>query len=170
MIKYKNLRWALLLVVVVHNFEEWMTFQMYRDFADTLPPSVFLAFEEPSWAMTQLALAMATLIPAIVVVWASTGPQRTAKDFGVCMVAGIFFANVFVPHVLAAIGNGGYAPGVVTAVLINFPFCLYLWRQAISEGILTTKQIVAAGIAGAATLIPALVLVYVLSFSILSAL
>lgn len=143
---------------------------MYRDFTDTLPSSVFLAFEEPSWVLTQFALAIATIIPAIVVVWASTGTQRTVKDFGVCIVAGIFFANVFVPHLLAAIGNRGYAPGVLTAVFLNFPFCLYLWRQAVSEGVLTTKQIVVAGIAGAATLIPALVLVYVLSFAILSVL
>ncbi len=34
--------------------------------------------------------------------------------------------NVFIPHVPAAILLGGYAPGIVTAVLLNFPIAGYV--------------------------------------------
>jgi hypothetical protein len=37
--------------------------------------------------------------------------------------------NVIVPHVPLAIWSGGYAPGVVTAVLLNLPADL-LWLRS----------------------------------------
>ena len=43
-------------------------------------------------------------------------------------------ANVFVPHVPAAILFRGYAPGVVTAVLINLPVMSLLTFRMLREG------------------------------------
>jgi hypothetical protein len=43
-------------------------------------------------------------------------------------------ANVVVPHVPAAIVFHGYAPGVVTAVLINLPVMSILVIRMLREG------------------------------------
>jgi hypothetical protein len=60
-------------------------------------------------------------------------------------------------HILAALVRGGYAPGVITAVLINLPFGVYVLRRAVKEqwvgartawqliGIAALLHIVAAG-------------------------
>jgi len=36
-------------------------------------------------------------------------------------------------HVVAALVRGGYAPGVITAVVINLPFGVYVLRRAVRE-------------------------------------
>ena len=41
--------------------------------------------------------------------------------------------NVFVPHLPAALWFRSYAPGVVTAVLVNLPLMSYLAVRALRE-------------------------------------
>lgn len=36
-------------------------------------------------------------------------------------------------HLLAAVINRGYVPGVITAALINLPFGIYVLRRAVKE-------------------------------------
>ncbi|MDQ3750400.1 MAG: hypothetical protein M3367_15505 [Acidobacteriota bacterium] len=54
--------------------------------------------------------------------------------------AGIIFLNVFFPHLIATIAFGIYAPGVITAVIINLPLTLHIFFANIKSGNLTLKQ------------------------------
>lgn len=169
MASYQTLRWFLIPAIAIHNFEEWLTFRAYRDFPDALPPSFLSSLGDPSWPMMQLALFIVTVAPAVLIAWASSGPQRPAKHFVVCTLAAIFLANVFVPHIPAAIINHGYAPGIASALLLNLPVCFLVLRVAVTDGVLSIRQMAAAGIVGLISLLPAIMLAYSLSYLALSA-
>ncbi len=149
---YAVLRWALIPVIVAHNFEEWLTFPHYGNTAHALASRAGIKFDAPSWETVQLALILVTVVPTLIVVWASTGRQQWWKDFAVCAVASVFLANVFVPHLPAAFAAGGYAPGLVTAVAINLPFVLLLLTTAARERVLPMKLVRRAVVVGAITL------------------
>jgi hypothetical protein len=143
-------------VIAVHNFEEWLTIPAFGDaparIAVNMAARVNLHVEPPTWDAVQLGLLLVTLIPAAIVVWASLGRDSTAKNVAVLWLAGIFLANVVAPHVPAAVLTGGYAPGLVSAVAINLPFCLLLFRAAIRERVLPAKTAILAGALGALSL------------------
>lgn len=136
---YATLRWALIPAIAAHNFEEWLTFPIYGETAHVLASRLGIPFAAPSWGTLQLALVLVTVVPALLVVWASIGRQHRLKDFAVCAVAAIFLVNVFVPHLPAAIAAGGYTPGLLTAVGINLWFVPLLLTVAVREQVLSAK-------------------------------
>ena len=146
------MRWLLAPVAALHNFEEWLTFPAYGEVGRNLASRVNVRVPELPWEAIQLGLIIVTVAPAIVVVWASTGRERPLKDFLVLIVAGIFLTNVFVPHVPAAVLAGGYSPGVATAVAVNLPFCVLLFRAAFRAGVLPHRAVLAAGALGVVSL------------------
>ena len=168
MTTYKVLRWALIPAIAAHNFEEWLTFPLFGLDASRTLARFGLSLRSVPWAVTELALIAVTVIPALVIIYAATGQQRRTKDFLVSMLAGIFFANVFLPHIPSAIVAGGYTPGLVTATLINLPLCLAVWRRSIAEGILSRRQVTAAAGLGAMALFPSIVTVMLLADRILA--
>lgn len=152
MFSYRKLRWMLAPVAALHNFEEWLTFPTFGDVGGRVASRLNLEVTRLPWEAVQLGLIIVTIAPALIVVWASTGRESRAKDFLVLMVAGIFLANVFAPHIPAAILAGGYSPGVITATAVNLPFCLWLFRAAIRERVLPPRAAIAAGCLGAVLL------------------
>ncbi len=160
---YAFLRWALIPAIAAHNLEEWLTFPAFRQGAGRTLESLNLSVQSDPWDVTQLALVLATAISALAVVYAGLGRQTRAKEFIVCTIAGIYFANVFLPHIPSAIAAKGYAPGVVTAVLVNLPLCFSLWRGAVGERILSLPQVIWSGILGAILLIPSIVAVMLMA-------
>lgn len=162
---YPKLRWLLVPVVAAHNFEEWLTFETYQN--ASVAERLGVHSEAPSWPAMQLGLLLVTLAPAGIVASAALGKQWWWKDAAVCWVGGIFLANVFLPHIPAAIMVGGYSPGVLTAALINLPFFPFLFRQAVLEGRLTTRQVLFAALLGAISLPLCIISVLALSNALL---
>lgn len=167
MANYANLRWALIPAIAAHNFEEWLTFPLFRQDAGGTLQRLGLSLHSPPWAVTQFALIMVTALPALVITYAALGRQSRSKDFLVCVIAGIFFANVFLPHIPSAIAARGYTPGVVTATLVNLPLCLMLWRSAVAEGVLSLRRVMGAGVLGALALFPSIIAMMLLADQIL---
>ncbi|HXI86354.1 MAG TPA: HXXEE domain-containing protein, partial [Parvularculaceae bacterium] len=147
---YGAARWLVIPVIAAHNFEEWLTFPSFHN--EAAAKHLGLPFQAPSWLAMQIGFVLVTLAPACIVVWASLGRQRWWKDIAVCWVGGIFFANIFLPHIPAAIIVGGYSPGVLTAVLVNLPFFPFLFWRAVRDGYLTARQVLFAVLIGAASL------------------
>ena len=160
---YSRLRWALIPAITVHNFEEWLTFPRAERGSGKTLETLGIGLQSSSWEVTQLALILVTLIAALIVVYSSSGKQKRSKDFLVCVIAGIFFANIFLPHIPLALSEGGYSPGVVTAVVINFPLCLLVWRSAIVEGLLSLQQVAVAALIGLLLLFPSIVSIMLLA-------
>ncbi|GGJ89680.1 hypothetical protein GCM10010123_19320 [Pilimelia anulata] len=111
--------WLLLAAFAVHNTEEALTAPRYFDrMRGELP------IPWPSAGAFQLATVTVTFV-ALLATAIAVRRQHTAY---VTALAWIMLANTVVPHVPLAILSGGYAPGLITALLLNLPAGL-LWLR-----------------------------------------
>jgi len=78
-----------------------------------------------------VALVIATVLPLVVIAWAILRPAKVLLILAL-LIESILLVNA-VWHILASSIVGGYAPGVITAVLINLPFGVYALRRAVKE-------------------------------------
>lgn len=153
---YRVLQWLVAGFALLHNLEEGLTVAAYAPrvlerFAGVAPSFLLAATRDLSWFY--VALVVATVVPVVVVLWATTGRPSEGKAWTVVFVQSLFLVNVVVPHVPAAIIMRGYAPGLVTAVAINLPFSVYFLRRTVREGkVSRTAVVLALGLA-----VPALV-------------
>ncbi len=145
--KFIHCRLALVPAIAAHNFEEWLFLPEFVGRTEKL----FTFSTDPS-KVVEVGLLIVTLIPAAVVAWALIGAQREYKDWMVCWVASIFFANVFIPHIFFSIIELGYTPGIITAVVALLPLSISLFRAARTERRLTQSQIVSCLFAGVLSL------------------
>lgn len=139
---FERLQWLFPIAVTLHNGEEAMW----------MPPwdarhAAALPVHPPGAEVIRLAL-FALTVGAFVVTYLSArkGPQ----SFWAYLLFGSIvtvLVNVLVPHVPAAIAFRGYAPGVVTAVVINLPVMSWLTIRAIRDGWVTGWRAVASGVA-----------------------
>ncbi len=79
----------------------------------------------------RLALVIGTVLPLAVIGWAILCPSK-ALLISALLLECILLVNAGW-HILAALVRGGYAPGVISAVLINLPCGVYVLRRAIGE-------------------------------------
>lgn len=112
--------------VLLHNSEEAATYAWTRAEATALIRRVWPAAELPAPLELQVAALVLTVAVGGLLFWAARTPRERAGWFAVKATAAVFLANVLVPHVPAAIALGGYAPGVITAVAVNLPLCLWI--------------------------------------------
>ena len=117
--------------LVLHTAEEYFTFPaFFRSSSRLLQwlPAPRL-IQDPQ--RLHLALLMAAILPLAVVAWAIVRPQKAL------LVAALFLESVLLVnagwHMLAAMVNRGYVPGLITALLINLPFGIYVLRRAVKE-------------------------------------
>jgi hypothetical protein len=146
-LSYRNVQRLLAAAILLHNLEEGLMADRYLLRSTALLQQVpLLQSRVPLVSLNQLylALVVVTVVPALILVWGTTGANRPYKRYVVAMVAAALLWNVFLPHVPAAIAFGGYAPGVVTAVLINLPLTLYLFRRTRRENQLSAGRLAAA--------------------------
>lgn len=140
---------ALAAAIALHNFEEWLTFPRFGEPFAALLARWGLRVAFPPWSMMQIALAGATLVPIALVWIAGRGRLLWWKDALLAGVATVFLVNVLVPHLIAAVAVGGYAPGIVTALILNLPLCSLVIRHVVRGGLLSPKRLRFAIAAGA---------------------
>jgi hypothetical protein len=146
-LSYRSLQWLVCLFLALHNLEEGVTARAYFPKIDALlderVPASLLALR-PTLTGFYIALAGATIFPLVIIAIAATGKPTRSKAYLVAMVQAMLLVNVFIPHVPAAVALGGYAPGVLTAVLVNLPFSIYFFRRSLRESQITWKGLVVA--------------------------
>ncbi|MFB9658442.1 HXXEE domain-containing protein [Glycomyces mayteni] len=113
----KGWAWTVFGAFALHNLEEALTAPA---FFESLPPSLPIPW--PSAAAFQLATAIVTILGLVLILFAI----RRDRTWPVTTLATIMLINIAIPHLPLAILNGGYAPGVATALLLNLPIDL-LW-------------------------------------------
>jgi hypothetical protein len=121
----RYLLWLVPLLLTLHNLEEAVFMKGFLDrFAARVPilPAV-------THGQFLLALGLVTLAPYA---FAASGPlERRSRAF--LLVLGtqmVVLVNV-AAHLAAALWVRGYAPGLVTALLVNLPFSVFLFRRAL---------------------------------------
>jgi hypothetical protein len=118
--------------LAMHDGEEYFAFPLFlpslgRQVSGWLPAPAL----RHSMANLHLALILATVLPAIFIVWAIFSPRQWLL-IAALLVEAVLLVNAFA-HALAAMLLGGYVPGLITAVLINLPFGLYVFRRAVGD-------------------------------------
>jgi hypothetical protein len=81
-----------------------------------------------------IALALVTLVPLLLAIWAFRQPDSDLPVWLLLLVQATVLLNVLWHVTTAVVVFGGYAPGLLTALLINLPFSIYLLRRAAREG------------------------------------
>ena len=126
--------WLVPIFVAVHNLEEAITFPRYLPLVLQRLPEAWRAIAGPiTLGQVWAALAIVTLIPFALAIWAALRPELAAPVWLLLLIQATLLLNV-VWHVGAAtVLFDGYAPGLTTAVLLNLPFSIYLIRRAAKE-------------------------------------
>ena len=125
---FRKLQWLFPIAVTLHNAEEAIWMPGWR-----APLLGDVVGRPPGSAEIRAALVVFTLAAfAVTYLSARRGPESiwAYLTFGYIVA---MLANVFVPHVPAAVVFRGYAPGVATAVLINFPVMSILAIRMLRE-------------------------------------
>ncbi len=129
----RNAVLALIAVTLaIHNAEEYFAFPLFmgslgRQLSGWLPAPAL----QHSVTNLHIALVLATVLPAIFIVWAIFS-RRQWLLIAALLVEAVLLVNAFA-HTLAAVLRGGYVPGLITAVLINLPFGIYVFRRAVRD-------------------------------------
>lgn len=127
-LEFRRLQWLFPIAVALHEGEEAISMPSWAS-----SHAARLPFHPPSATAIRLALLALTLAAFMITyLSARKGPQ----SLWAYLVFGSIVAmlvNVFVPHVPAAIRFHGYAPGVITAVVISLPVTSFLAGKAIRE-------------------------------------
>lgn len=120
---------ALMAALVLHNLEEAMTYQATRTDVARLMPALWHILL-PTTVEFHIALTMVTLAGVGLLSWSAESDQSAPAWMWIKVVATILLANVLIPHLPLAIVLGGYAPGIISALFVNLPLCLWvLWRR-----------------------------------------
>ncbi len=117
--------------LVLHTTEEYLTFPAFLWSPNPLPRWLPTPGFLQNLHDLRLALLTATILPLVVIAWAILRPNKGLL-ISVLFLECILLVNAGW-HIFAALVRGGYAPGVVTAVLINLPFGVYVLRRAVRD-------------------------------------
>lgn len=126
--------WLLPLVLSLHNLEEAVLFPGYLPRVLSRLPAGAREWIGPIGSGEMVvALVLATAIPLAFSLWAAVRPaSRTALWLVLAMGATLLLNVAW--HVTAALMLfGGYAPGLVTAVVLNLPLSVLVLRRAAAE-------------------------------------
>ncbi len=126
--------WLIPVLLAVHNAEEALLFPRYLPLVLGRLPEGWRAIAGAlTLGQVGTALALVTLIPLLLVIWAMRRPDSAVPLWLLLLVQATVLLNVLWHISAAAVVFDGYAPGLATAVLINLPFSIYLLGRAARE-------------------------------------
>ena len=124
---FRRMQWLFPVALTLHNGEEALSMPSWD-----LNHKSQIPLHPPAAAIWLALLVLTAGGYVITALSAKRGRQSVPAYLLFGSIAALLI-NVFVPHVPAAIVFKGYAPGVITAVLINLPLMSILLRQAVRD-------------------------------------
>jgi len=126
--------------MAVHNAEEALFFPRYLPLVLGRLPEAWRVVAGPiTLGQVWAALGLVTLIPFGLAAWAALRPRQAAPVWLLLLIQATLLLNVLWHVTAAVLVFEGYAPGAVTAVLLNLPFSVYLLRRAAREDWLSPR-------------------------------
>ena len=126
--------WLIPVAFAIHNAEEAVMFPSCLPRVIERLPEAFqpMIADIPS-ANLRVALLGATLVPFVLLVWATFRPNSVAALWSALTVQCVVAINVLSHVTVAAMFMRGYSPGLLSAIFINAPMSIYLLRRAARE-------------------------------------
>lgn len=151
--------WGLFTVWVIHDVEEALTmpafFERRRSRLRQRWPGM------PGWLARRLSPSRAQiwmaigLVGLIVLAAAATGAATGGRSFFFQAVLAAFGLHALA-HAGQALAVRGYAPGVITAVILVAPFSWWAWHQLdLAHAVTASTAEIIAGVAALPILLPA---------------
>lgn len=133
--------WAIPFFLALHNAEEALTFPRYLEQVRGNAPLFMRQFADAAnYNQLYGTLVVVTVVPFLVSLWSWLRPQSKIAFWCVLLVQVTVFLNVFAHLSSATTIFHGYGPGVLTALAINLPFSIYLFRRGRAEAWFTRKE------------------------------
>ena len=130
----RQVLWLVPTLLAVHNAEEALFFPRYLPLVLARLPAGWQAVAAPlTTGQVWSALAVVTGVAFAVAWWADRRPDSRAALWLLLLIQSAVLLNAIWHAAIAVVLFGGYAPGLVTALLLNLPFSLYLLRRAVRE-------------------------------------
>lgn len=134
----KALLWLVPVFLLVHNLEEALVMPAFIEKRNSAVPGPLRdIIPSVNYKQFLTVLIIITVIPFLIaLVWRG----RKTGVYLLILFQVVMLINVFA-HVMMALFLRGYAPGLLTALLINLPFSLYLLRRAVAEGWVSKRSV-----------------------------
>ena len=130
----RRVLWLVPVLLAVHNAEEALFFPRYLPFVLARLPAGWQAVAAPlTSGQVWSALAVVTGVAFAVAWWAHLRPDSRTALWLLLLIQSAVLLNALWHLAIAVVLFGGYAPGLVTALVLNLPFSLYLLRRAVRE-------------------------------------
>ena len=128
-----SLLWLIPVLLLVHNLEEALSMPRFFPLDPNFIPSALRPLlAEVTYAQFLLVLLPVTVLPFLI---AARGDLHRSGSGGIFLLLGfqaVVLLNVFF-HIASALVLGGYVPGLLTALVLNLPFSIYVFQRACRE-------------------------------------
>jgi Protein of unknown function with HXXEE motif len=160
--------WLLPLIFIIHDGEELLTMPgwiaNHRQELERLAAMSDIAAEmirslPTNTSQVAIAIGFILLLFVLVTAGASLSGRRGFWLYAYAGLLGVLFLHVFT-HIAQAILVGGYAPGVIGAVVAIIPGALYLYKRLFAARLLTLKSAVVSALIGFALFVPGAMLAH----------
>jgi hypothetical protein len=129
----KLLLWLVPVLVTIHNLEEALFMQTFIQIRNASVPGPLRDLLPPiTYRQFLISLIIVTIIP-YVIAWLGNLEQEGSRTVYLLLGFQVIMLFNVLAHIMMATIIGGYAPGVVTAVVVNLPFSLYLLHRAVKQ-------------------------------------
>jgi hypothetical protein len=146
--KRRDLFWLVPIIFTVHNLEEALTIPRFiNDLPTRLPAFMQKMVPVVNYSQFKIALVIVTVLPYLFVLLYQLSDHKRLPSYLLLGTQMVMLINVF-SHIGTALLMGSYAPGIVTALLLNLPFSIYLFRRALREAWIGKKGLVALILVG----------------------
>ena len=164
----KRILWTIPVLLLVHNLEEALTMPQWIRLHHEMLRTVVPFFKNFTFSTTQLYLSLIQLsvIPVTISAYCIRGELTKRSLMLLMILQSIIFTNALVPHLIGTIILQMYNPGTVTAVIFNIPFTYYIFSRLLREGIIGSKDVRNAMIAGVMLYLPVVYLNHLLAHAI----
>ena len=141
--EFTLLCWSIPIFLTIHNFEEFLTMPEWMNVHLSLLRMKFFVFRSVSFSPEQLylSLILVTVVPWVFSLYCLTGIWSKKKLWMMLILQSIIGWNAVVPHISGTLILGMYNPGLVTALLINLPFTIYLFYRSVADGFLVGGEV-----------------------------
>ncbi len=130
-----QLLWGVPSLLAIHNLEEAPFMEKW---SKELPLPIHPIVSTKQFVAAVSLLTIAGFAITYFGITTSNQPVGISIILGVQMV---MLVNVFMPHLATAIRFRKYSPGIITGLLLNLPFSIYLFQRAMQEGFMAWQLV-----------------------------